>query len=488
MLVVMLVSLYTARVILNTLGVTDYGIYNVVGGVVTVMVFLNSALNASTSRFLTFELGTGNIEKLKKTFSASLNLHICVALLVIIIGETIVLWFFYNKMVIPNDRMTAAFWVYQFSIINTVIAFTQVPYAATLISHEKMSIYAYVGLYEAFSKLVIAYLVTVSPIDKLILYALLLMLNSAAIQLFYRVYTKRKFIECRFRLVKEKSLYINLLRYSGWDLFGGLSAVCQNQGINIVLNLFFGPIVNAARAIAIQIQAAIDGFVTNFLLAARPQVIKNYAEGETKKMYDLSFSSAKFAFFLMFALIVPVCLELDFILKIWLGDVVPDYTRIFTLIILLTALIQTIHKASLMPYHAIGRIKIGNIIGGSIMILSLPISYILFKMGFQPYWAFIVIFLTNSVQQFITWYIINRYVKLEVRKLVLGVYLPCIVVSVLTLVPVLLIKKVFSEGWIQLIVVACSTETILMVLIFFIGLTKNERSIAIGFIRNLVHR
>lgn len=355
-LIIMVVSIYTSRVILDVLGASDYGIYNVVGGIVTMMSFLNGALGASSSRFLTYELGRGDQDKLNRTFSASLNLHICVALIVLILGETLGLWFFYEKLIIPADRIVAAFWVYQFSIITTMISFTQVPYNASLIAHENMSIYAYVGLYEAISKLVIVYLLLASPIDKLIFYGMLLMLNSIGIQLFYRFYTTKRYKECRFRIVKEKPLYKTLLSYSGWDLFGGVAVICQGQGINILLNLFFGPVVNAARAIAVQVQNAVSMFVNNFLTAVRPQVVKNFAEDNTDEMYRLTFNAAKFAYLLMLALVLPVCFEIDFILHLWLGKNMPSDTPIFAVLVLCTYLMETYHQASLMSYHAIGKI------------------------------------------------------------------------------------------------------------------------------------
>lgn len=320
MIVVMLVSLYTSRVILNTLGATDYGIYNVVGGIVTIVGFLNSALAASTSRFLTYALGEGNMSKQKETFGASLTLHMCIALLVLILGETIGLWFFYEKMIIPDDRMTAAFWVYQFSIITTMVCSTQVPYNASLIAHEKMSIYAYVGLYEAISRLTIAMLVAISPIDNLIFYGALLLANSILVQTFYRLYAIKHFQECKYQFTRNKTLYKQLLGYSGWDLFGNLAVVCQGQGVNLLLNVFFGPVVNAARAIAFQIQGAVMQFVNNFMTAVRPQVIKNYADGNVDRMYTLTFYTAKFSYMLMLALVVPLCFEINFVLGMWLGD------------------------------------------------------------------------------------------------------------------------------------------------------------------------
>ena len=341
MLVVMAVTFFTARVILKSLGATDYGIYNVVGGVVTMLGFLNSALSASTSRFLTYELGVGDTEKLKNTFSASLNLHIAIALLVLIIGETLGLWFFAHKLVIPEDRMTAAFWVYQFSIITTMVNFTQVPYSATLISHENMSVYAYVGLYEAFMKLAIAFVIMYSPIDRLIFYGFLLMANTVTIQLFYRYFTKRRYDECRFRFVKDKSLYKTLIGYSGWDLFGNLASVCQNQGVSIVLNLFFGPLVNAARAIAVQIQTAVKMFTRNFMVAVRPRVVKNFAENKYDEMYGLTFTAIRLSLVLMMALVLPLLFETDFVLKIWLDEGYPPETALFARIILISAFFDT---------------------------------------------------------------------------------------------------------------------------------------------------
>lgn len=487
MVIVLVVSLFTTRVILNALGATDFGIYNVVGGIVTIMSFLNGALSGSTSRFLTFTLGKGDLNELHKTFASALNLHIIVALLVIIVGETIGLWFFYNKLVIPEDRMTAAFWVYQLSIATTVINFTQIPYTASLISHENMSIYAYVGLYEAFARMLIAYLIVISPIDKLISYAILLAVNTLIVQYFYRFYTRRKYEECKFALVWDKKLYKNLLSYCGWELFGGIASVSQGQGITIVLNMFFGPVVNAARAIVGQIQSALQMFVTNFLTAARPQVIKRCADGDYTSMYSLAFYSARFSYMLMLALILPVCFEIDFILKIWLGDNIPEYTNIFTVIILSTSLFQTIHTASLMPYHAIGKIRSGNLIGGGLMILALPVSYILFMCGFEPYWAFITVFITNGLQQFSTWAIIHNYVEYRYRSLLTDVYLPCIFVTILAFISPAIIYFTIPQGWLRFLILTITSELSMLFIFTYIGLKANERQKIISMIKHKIN-
>ena len=476
MMVVMIVALLTSRIILNTLGATDYGIYNVVGGIVTIVAFLNSALGGSTSRYLTFALGEGILEKQKKTFGAALNLHICIALLVLIVGETIGLWFFYEKMIIPEDRVSAALWVYQFSIVTTMISFTQVPYNASLIAHEKMSIYAYVGLYEAFSRLAIAYLITISPIDNLVFYGSLLLLNTIAVQMFYRWYAAKNFSECRFSLVKDKALYKQLLSYGGWDLFGNLAVVCQGQGVNLLLNVFFGPVVNAARAIAFQIQGAVLQFVSNFMTAVRPQVIKNYAEGNVERMYSLTFYTAKFSYMLMLALVVPICCEIKFILHLWLGDAVPENTALFAVLVLVTYTWRTFHIAALMPFHAIGNIKTGNVTIGSLMIASLPIGYVLFKIGLPAYSVFLVIFAIEIVGMFAIYWLIHNYEYFPYLDIFRKILMPSTAVTLLTVALPLFIIHFMEEGWLRLILVCVSSETTLGLSAFYIGLNKSERS------------
>ena len=487
MILVMVVSLYTSRVILNTLGASDYGVYDVVGGVVTIMTFLSGALGASTSRFLTYDLGLGDQNKLNNTFSAALLLHIGVAALVVIFGETIGLWLLNNKLVIPYGRMTAAFWVLQASILTTAINFTQVPFSASIISHERMSIYAYVGLYDAAAKLAIAYLITVAPYDKLIVYAFLLTANSLIVTTFYMLYTRSQYVECRLRKVRELDLFKRLLNYTGWELFGGVASVCQGQGISIVLNMFFGTIVNAARGVTQQISAAVTQFVTNFLLASRPQVIKYCAEGNYEEMYNLTFRTAKFSFLLMLAMVIPLCCEIDFILKIWLGATIPKYTNIFTILVLITGLVSSLHTASLMPYHAIGKLGLGNVIGGTLMVLALPISYILFKLGLPPYWAFITIFVTNTLQQITTWVIINSYVHYSYWDLLRKTYLPIAITTLLALPLPLFIRFTFDEGWLRFFILLICTELVLVLLVLFVAMTKSEKIRVVSFAKNKMY-
>ncbi len=483
MLLVMGVSIFTSRVILQTLGVEDYGIYNAVGGIVAVIGVLNGALSSSTSRFLAYELGMKDAEMLKRTFSVSLNLHMAVAFIVLLLAETIGLWFFYEKMVIPVERLSAAWWVYQFSIVTVMVNFTQVPYNASLIAHENMSIYAYVGLYDAFSRLAIAYLLSLSPMDDLVFYALLLMLNTFLIQFFYRFYTYRRYQECRFRWITDKTLYKRQLAYSGWEMFGGLASISQGQGINILLNLFFGPMVNAARAVAYQIQTAVNHFVINFLMATRPQVIKSFAEHNYERMYSLTFKSARYSFFLMLALILPICFELRFILNLWLGQATPPDTYVFTLIILLLSLAEVFRASMIMAFHAIGKMKLGNSLNGTIMILSLPISYAILKMGAPAYAVFIVLVIINITVMIDAYFIVYSYVHFNIRELLVGAVLPCVLVGACSVIVPTAIVYLMEDGWQRFIILSLLTEVVLMILILYVGITRAERKKIVSWIQ-----
>lgn len=488
MLVVMAVSVYTSRVILQTLGAEDYGIYNVVGGIVAIMGVLNGVLSSSTSRFLTFELGREEEGMLDKTFSASLNLHIFVSIFVFILAETVGLWFFYEKLVMPESRTGAAFWVYQFSIITTMFTFTQVPYNATLIAHENLSIYAYVGLYDAFSKLLIAFLITISQIDKLIFYALLLMLNTILIQVFYRFYTYKRYLECRFRWIKDKELYKRQINYSGWELFGGLATVSQGQGINIILNLFFGPTVNAARAIAYQIQSAVNMFINNFLTAVRPQVIKSYAQGNSEEMFRLTFQSARFSFYMMLILVLPLCYELRFVLDLWLGNSYPEETYLFSLIVLLFSLTEVFHLVLIMPFHAIGKMKLGNSVNGTIMILSLPISYFFLRNGLPAYSVFIVLIVINLIVTFNGWFIVHSYSPFSVKKFFRDVLVRCCVVGILSTLSPTLIIHYMKDGWIRFMVLCFFTVFTVLVSAYYLGINSEERLMILNFMRTKIFK
>ena len=300
MILVLVVTLYTSRIVLDELGEVDYGVYNVVGGVIIMFTFINSSMATSTQRFLTFELGKDDNEQLKKTFSASLNIHIVLGIIVFLLAETIGLWFVNVKLVIPTDRLFAANIVYQSTIISFMLNITQVPYNASLISHEEMNVYAYMGILEAVAKLSLAYFLVLYNGDKLIFFAISLLIIHAVLLLLYRGYCIRKYDECRFFLFWDYSFYRRLTSFAGWNMFGSIAWVCRGQGINILLNLFFGPVMNAAKGIADKVSSSVMGFVRNFNTAMNPQITKNYAVGNTKDMEILCYRGTKFAFLLLY--------------------------------------------------------------------------------------------------------------------------------------------------------------------------------------------
>lgn len=488
MILVTLITLYTSRVILQTLGASDFGIYNVVGGVVAMMAFVRGPLNGATVRFLTFELGRQDKKKLSDTFAACLNLHIFVGILAIIIGETIGLWFFYNKLNIPEDRMWVASWVYQFSIVNCFFDLTQISYKASINSHEKMSVYAYIGLYEAASKLLIVYLITVSPWDRLLFYGFLLMVNKIAVQLYCRYYCLRNYSECSFRLFWDKPLYKKLSGYAGWDTFGGVALVCEGQGVNILLNIFFGPVVNAARAIALQIRTAVTMFISNLTAAVRPQIVKNYAVGNVDEMYNLVFMTTRYSYYLMLILMLPIFFETETILSIWLGNNVPDFTGIFTKLVLIVGLINSVDNTFLMAYHAIGKIKTGNLFGGTLMILSLPIGYICLKIGMAPPSVFYVLIIVNSIGTIIDFWLIHHYVAFSYGKFLLDVALPMILVTALSVVAPFLISHSFPASIMRFFTNTIIMELIMILVVWYVGVRPEERTNVLAVIKSRITR
>ena len=488
MLLVMCITIYTSRVILNALGASDYGVYNVVGGIVVMFSFLTGSMAGATSRFLTFELGKGNKEQLNATFSASLNLYLLAGVLVVILGEIVGLYFVNYKLTIPTDRMTAAFYVLHFSIITSFFTFTQHPYTASIIAHEEMGIYAYVGIYEAVSKLLIAWLITVSPIDRLIFYASLIMINQILIIAFCRIYCQRRFEECHFRLVKDKSLYKKIMGYTGYDMIPSVAMVVQNQGVNILLNMFFGPVLNAARAIAQQIDGALLQFVNNYLQAVRPQVIKRYAAGNKDSMYQLTFSASKYSYLIMLALLLPVIMEIDYILSIWLGEAVPNRTSLFCYIILIMGAISPLSSSMWMVVQAIGKLRNFSFVNTLLYLVVLPIGYFFFKCGLPDYTILLTVLagaFLRYVYSFIQLYWIEKYNMISYLLTVLG---RCLVISTLSAAIVLFVKSQIYEGFLRLICVILVSEVSIVFFTWTLGMSTTERIRVKQFIYKKIHK
>lgn len=383
MMVTMVISLYTSRVILQVLGVDDYGIYQAVGGIVGFLSFVNNSLSIGSSRFITYVLGEKKLEKLKRVFATTLASHIILALLIALVAETAGLWFFHNKMVIPIERQVAAEWVYQLSILTALFTLTQVPFNSCIIAHEKMTVYAYLSIIDAICKLLIVYLLTIGQMDKLIMYAILLFLLQVALLFFYCFYCLRHFQESRTRIHIDRKVFKEIIGFSGWNLFANSAIALNNQGILVLLNIFFSPAVVAARSISIQVEMAAFHFVTNFQTAAVPQIVKRYAANDYEGSKQLLLEMMKYSFYLMLILAMPIFFSADKLLQLWLG-VIPPYTVIFLQLIIVQSLIQVFDTSLYKALYAKGQLRQNALLSPTCLFLNFPIIYILFKMGCSP--------------------------------------------------------------------------------------------------------
>lgn len=488
MFLIMGVTLYTSRIVLLVLGDNDFGLYNVVGGIVMMFTFLNGALAGATSRFITYEIGRKDYARLHRVFNVSLVTHIMIALIIVILTETVGLWFLYNKMVIPDGRFEAAFWVYQISVISCVLSITQVPYSATIIAHERMNIYAYVGIFEVICKLVIAYMIMVSPYDKLIVYAFLLFLVQMVLMIYYRMYCSKHFRECSLMFVRDKAMYKHMFVYAGSDIIGNLSVLAQGQGLNILLNMFFGPAVNAARGVAYQVQGAVTQFSGNFMTAVKPQIIKQYAAGKINEMMRLVVHSSCFSYYLMLMLVMPICIEADYILTLWLGEY-PDYTVSFLRLVLALCMIQTLKTPRTTVFHATGKILLPNIVVGTILCLAFPAAYVVLKMGGDPNTVFWTAIASMTLSEVASIIIMKSRIDCSVRNYVLNVHIRCLIVTVLSLIiPLSVYNHISIQGFAKLIIICLFTTLSILLVSYTVGLDKGMRQKINGIIINKILR
>lgn len=487
----MLVTLYTSRVVLNMLGVTDYGVYNVVGGVVAMFGFINSSMSAATQRYITFELGKGDMSRLQKVFSTALQIHILIAALIVVLGETVGLWFLYTQMQIPANRMDAAFWVLQCSIISTVVMIISVPYNADIIAHEKMTVFAYISILEAVLKLIIVYALVMSPFDKLIFYAFLILTVQLLIRFCYNHYCNKHFPESKYSHVWDKILFKEMIDFAGWSMFGNLSAVLFGQGLNILLNVFFGPVANAARAVAVQVQSAIQQFVGNFQMALNPQITKTYAKGEMSDMHRLIFRSARFSFYLLFFLSLPVLFETDFILTVWLKTV-PNNTIVFLRIMICTSLIYTMANPLIVANQATGKVKKYQAVCGSILLMILPVSYVCLKFGCPAYSVFIVHFCMEVIAQLARMIMLHQLIGIRTVDYIRNIYMRVAAVVMLSVVLPFIVYKSMDDTVIRFFLICIVCVLSVGTVTYTVGLTSHERlfvrSKALVIIKKVFHR
>lgn len=475
MLFIMGVSLYTSRVVLNTLGVEDYGIYNVVGGVVAMFGFINGAMSSATQRFITFALGKGDMDNLQKVFSTTLQIHALIATIILILGETVGLWFMYTQMQIPADRMDAAFWVLQCSIMSAIVMIVSVPYNADIIAREKMSAFAYISILEAVLKLAIVFLLLVFTQDKLVLYSALVLCVQLFIRFCYGRYCNKHFPESKYRHVWDKRLFKEMTGFAGWSMFGNLSAVLYGQGLNMLLNVFFGPVVNAARAVAVQVQSVMQQFVSNFQMALNPQITKTYAKGEMDEMHQLMFRSARFSFYLLFLLSLPVLFETDFILTIWLKTV-PDNTVTFLRIIICTSLIYTLANPLIIANQATGKVRRYQAVCGSILLLILPVSYVCLKLGCPAYSVFIVHFCMEALTQLARIIMLRPLIGVKIKDFFKHIYARVFIVIVLSSIAPATVYYNMNDTVLRFFVLSVACLLSVSIVVYSVGLSQSERT------------
>ena len=487
-ILVMVITLFTSRVVLNTLGVEDYGIYNVVGGMVAMFAVISGALSSSISRYITFELGKGNDPKrLNAIFSTSVNIQIGISLLIAVLGEIIGIWFIYNKMTIPAERVSAAFWVLQCSLLSFCINLISVPYNACIIAHEKMSAFAYVSLLEVTLKLLVVYLLWISPIDKLVAYAILLVAVSIIIRLVYGIYCKRHFSEANYHFIVDKSLTKEMTSFAGWNFFTNTCYIFNTQGVNLLINSFFGLTLNAARGIATQVDTAIMQFVNNFMTALNPQITKSYAAGEYDHMNSLVCRGAKFSFFLVLLFTLPVYLETEYILRLWL-KIVPEHTVVFLRLTMIGSMVSMLGNTGYVACMATGNIKRYVLILTTVGCLVFPLTWIAFTFGFPAeaaYASYILVYLGVDI---IRLFLMKQMLEFSPLMFVKGVIMPIAIVTIFAFITPYAVHCFFEESFVRLLAVVAVSTISSIICIELFGLTASERTFINNKLKSIIKK
>lgn len=487
MLFLLGVGLFTSRVVLSSLGAQDYGIYNVVGGFISMFAIFNAGLTSATQRFITFDLGKGNLKELRDTFSTCVIIYMMIALVILVFAEVGGVWFLENKLTIPTDRLYAARWVFQLSLITLIIGLVSTPYNALIVSHERMGAFAWISIYEALAKLAVAYQIYVTSYDKLIVYAVMLCIVQLSVRIIYNIYCNRNFKESKvifnFNWAKIKKIY----GFTGWAMFGGLANIGFTQGLNVLLNMFFNPVVNAARGVAVQVQNIINGFVLNFQTALNPQIIKSYAKGDTSYMFKLIFASSKFSFLLLFVMSLPVMLEAETLLGLWLKEV-PKYTPLFFRLIIITTMIDGISNPFMRAVDATGNIKKYQIIVGGILLMIVPVSYVVLKLGGAPYSVFIVHICMSFLAFLMRLYLVRKLINYSIMMYWKNVLSRLIVVVIISVALSLFVRAKMEPSLIRLIVVSLISASAVLLLSYNVALLPNERALLKNKFQSIIQK
>ena len=487
MLAVTLISLYTSRIILQNLGVIDYGLYSVVGGIAVTFMFLNTAMNSSTQRYLTIAIGKKDEEELHKIFNVSYVIHFIIGIVIVGLCELFGLWFIANKMNIPDGRELAVMWTFQLSLVAVFITIISVPYNALIISREKMSAFAYISIVDVVFKLIVAYVISIVHFDRLITYSLLIVISQILIRFLYVVYCKKHFKECSLKFYKPDGLYKEMTVFASWGLFGHIAWIINTSVQDMLLNVFFTPVVNAARGVAMKASKAISGFSDNFQTAVAPQITKSYAVGNIERTYNLIYTSTRFSFYLLWILSLPIILNIDAILAIWLAEV-PEYTSIFLILVLIHNIIASGANPLNMAIRANGQIKYPEMIGGIILIMNLPLSYMALKLGLPPQSVFIILIICRSINQCVRIFFAHRYLSMPLwiytKKALL---LPIGVMLISAIIPTLSLSLVpFSSVVLKVVVISLICVASCVFTIYCWGLGSGEKDMIINFIKKKI--
>ena len=474
MIVMMLIGLYTSRVVIQSLGVDDFGIYNAVGGVVAMFAILSSSLSTAVSRYLTFELGRGDKERLKTVFSTSLNVQFVIAAVVVVVGLVIGLWFINYKMNMPPGRESAASWVLYCSLASFAVGLISVPYNASIISHEKMNVFAYMTIFDATAKLGVAFAISASPIDRLKTYSVLLLGVALLNRYIYAQYCVRHFSECKYKFVHNPSLVKEMTSFAGWNFFGNTAWILNTQGISLLINVFFGVALNAARGIGNQVDGLAQQFVINFMTALNPQITKLYASGNLPKMHQLVCSGAKFSFFLTMLFAIPCCLETPKILSVWLG-VVPDYAVTFVRLTFVSSMVTVLGNTLVTAQLATGKIRRYQIIMTLVGFWVFPLTWIAYKLGGGPEWTYYIFCVVYFGLIFVRIYLVKDLIHMPWMLYIREVIFKSIVVLVVAVIAPLLLYLLMPDSILRVALVVFISFISSGIVIYWIGLHKDER-------------
>lgn len=489
MLFGLVVTLFTARIILQTLGEEDYGLNNVVGGVIGLFSIVSTVLNSATSRFLTVELGKGNEVQMRKVYRNSMSLYAMLCAILFVLEETIGLYMVNYVLVIPENRLFACNVLYQTIVLSSLLSLFVVPASSLIIAYEKMNVYAYFGIGEIIARCFVVYFVMVSPYDKLISLALSNLMIFVVISGWKLAYSKRNFVSVYSnKLEWDKILIRSMVGFSFWNLIGSAAFVLRIQGVNILINIFFGAVVNAANAIAYQVNTAVNGFVTNFSTAVNPQITKSYASEQYEQMKTLIFRAGKFSFYLMMMLCFPILFETDYILHLWLGENVPEYTCIMTRLVLVISMIESFTYSIGCAVNTTGNVKYYQLVICTIMLLIFPIAWLAFKLGLPPYFGLVVYLFTSITALIARFYFMDKLLGIPPIEYIKKVYMHTILVSIFSLVVPLVLCINMDDGLLRFFIVCISVELSNIAVIWLLGLEQSEKLFMLSLLKKFSHR